>query len=83
MAKITLFQFETCPFCAKVRAKLDDMGLEYEKVNVPHERDDPQRMDLLEKSGVATVPVILIDDKYIGESADIIDYLEGTKKEKL
>jgi glutaredoxin 3 len=76
MTKITLFQFEECPFCAKVRAKLDDLGLEYEKVNVAHERSDPERKDLLEKTGVASVPVICIDDKYIGDSAAIIDYLE-------
>ena len=76
MATITLFQFEECPFCAKVRAKLDEMGLEYEKVNMPRDREDPQRKDLFEKSGVQTVPVIRIDDKYMGESDEIVKYLE-------
>jgi len=76
MASITLFQFEQCPFCAKVRAKLDEMGLEYEKVNVSYDREDPQRKELLEKSGVPTVPVINVDGKYIGESSEIIKYLE-------
>ena len=76
MAKITLYQFEQCPFCAKVRAKLEEMGLDYEKVNVPMDREDPQRKDLFEKSGVHTVPVIKIDDKYVGESEEIIKYLE-------
>lgn len=76
MTKITLFQFEHCPFCAKVRAKLDQMGLEYEKINVPYDREDPQRKELFEKSGVPTVPVLKIDGKYIGESGEIIKYLE-------
>ena len=73
---ITLYQFETCPFCEKVRNVLDAKSIEYEKVNVPADRDDPVRKELLEKSGVGTVPVIKIDDKYIGESGDIVAYIE-------
>ena len=73
---IKLYQFEACPFCAKVRAKLEELGVDYEKVNVAHDREDSQRKELLEKSGVATVPVIEIDGKFIGESDVIIEYLE-------
>jgi glutathione S-transferase len=80
MTEITLYQFETCPFCAKVRAKLDELELSYEKVNVASDRDDQQRKDLLEKSGVATVPVIKIGDKYIGDSDAIITHLESNFK---
>lgn len=75
--KITLYQFETCPFCAKVRVKLEELGLEYEKVNVSRDREDPQRKEIAEKSGVATVPVIDIDGKVIGESDAIIQKLES------
>lgn len=74
--KITLFQFEQCPFCEKVRQKLKELGIEYEKTNVPHTRDAEERKDLFEKSGVWTVPVLKIGDKYIGESGEIIKFLE-------
>jgi len=77
MVKIILFQFETCPFCAKVRTKLDKLGLEYVKVDMPYERDNSERKELFEKSGVWTVPVIKIDEKYIGDSGVIIKYLEN------
>ncbi|MFH1275480.1 MAG: glutathione S-transferase N-terminal domain-containing protein [Candidatus Woesearchaeota archaeon] len=76
MVKITLFQFEECPYCAKVRAKLAEKRLEYEKVNVNYSRDDPFRKELFEKSRVWTVPVLLVDDKYIGDSNKIIEYLD-------
>jgi len=81
MATLTLYQFATCPFCAKVRAKLEDLNLDYQKVNVAPSRDDEQRKFLFEKSGVATVPVLKVtqddgSEKYIGESGDIIAYLE-------
>jgi glutaredoxin 3 len=77
--KITLYQFEECPFCAKVRAKLDELGLEYSKVNVSRDRENTQRKELLEKSGVATVPVIDIDGEFTGDSGAIIEKLESTK----
>ena len=77
MTKITLYQFESCPYCAKVRAKLDEKELEYERVNVPRDREDPQRKEIAEKSGgVLTVPVINIDGKWMGESDKIVKYVE-------
>jgi len=76
MEKLTLYQFEECPFCLKVRVKLDELKIKYEKVNVSYSRDNPLRKKLLKKSGVTSVPVLRIEDKYIGESADIIEYLE-------
>lgn len=73
---ITLYQFETCPFCAKVRAKLEEKGIEYEKVNVERDREDAQRKEIAEKSGVSTVPVINIDGNWMGESDEIVKFLE-------
>ena len=78
MAKIILYQFEHCPFCAKVRVKLDELRLDYEKVNVSTNREDVLRKELLEKSGVATVPVLGMDGKFIGESDAIISYLDSS-----
>ncbi len=82
MPKITLYQFEECPFCAKVRLFLTEMKLPFTTVTVAPNRDDPQRKELAQKSGVPTVPVVSIDGKYIGDSQKIIDYfLKKTKKE--
>lgn len=74
--KISLFQFEDCPYCEKVRRKLKKKKIEFEKVEVPREREDVIRKELFKKSGVLTVPVIKIGEKYIGESQEIIDYLD-------
>ncbi len=77
--KITLYQFEECPYCAKVRAKLDELGFNYKKVNVARTREDPLRKMLAGKSGVLTVPVIEISGKFTGESEIIIRKLEELK----
>lgn len=55
---IILYQLENCPFCAKVREKLEEKGLAYKKVNVNKDREDPIRIDIAKNSGVLTVPVI-------------------------
>ena len=65
-----------CPYCQKVRDFLDENGIEYEKINVPNSRDDPIRQDLLDKSGVGTVPVMKVGEDYIGDSSAIIAYLQ-------
>ncbi len=74
--ELTLYQFDGCPFCAKVRGWLDEHGLAYEQVEVAHDRQDPLRKELAEQSGVPTVPVLKADDTYIGDSAAIIAFLE-------
>lgn len=80
MKQLTLYQFENCPYCAKVRTKLNLMRLEYQQINVPRDRENSLRKELFKKSGVPTVPVLKIinDDEeiYIGESDEIINYLK-------
>ena len=74
---MNLYQFEECPYCAKVRAKLEELNIDYEKVNVANDREDPQRQMLLEKTGIATVPVLEDDGEFIGDSGNIIEHLEN------
>lgn len=68
---IKLYQFETCPFCEKVRQKLADLGLKYEKIEV-----DPGNKPEPVTSTGGTVPVIDDDGMIMNESDDIVQYLE-------
>jgi len=77
--KITLYQFVDCPFCKMVRDKLEALGLKYNAIEVSRDREDPQRVELIEKSGVQTVPVIDIDGEWTGESDAIIEKLGNLK----
>ena len=76
MLQIILYELDGCPSCALVRQKLDERKLSYETVTVPRDRSDPLRQELFQKSGVPTVPVLQLGDLYIGESAEIIAYVE-------
>ena len=67
---LTLYQFESCPFCSKVRALLNYIDQPYEVVEV-----SPFGMKELDFTDHRKVPVLKDDDKIITESATIIDYV--------
>ena len=69
-----LYQFEYCPYCIRVRRVLDEKGLDYEKVDVPTDREE--RKELLEISGQYQVPVLVDGGRAIYDSRRIIEYLE-------
>ena len=79
MAQLELYELKGCPFCAKVRRKLDELGLEYESHIVP--ASHAERTEVQEVSGQTGVPV-LVDPEHgvegMPESADIVAYLEET-----
>ncbi|MFH5800318.1 glutathione S-transferase N-terminal domain-containing protein [Haladaptatus sp. CMAA 1911] len=79
MSKLELYELKGCPFCAKVRSKLDELGLEYESHYVP--RGHSERTEVKEISGQTGVPV-LVDKEHgiegMPESDDINEYLEKT-----
>jgi len=67
---ITLYQFQSCPFCSKVRALLNFIQQPYEIVEVT-----PFGMKELEFTDHKKVPVLKDDEKVIVESATIIEYI--------
>jgi glutathione S-transferase len=76
---IELFSLSGCPYCATVEAKLEELGLEYERHEVPRARVKRERVQ--EISGQQGVPV-LVDSEHgvsgMPESDDIVAYLEET-----
>ena len=75
---LELYQFEECPYCKMVRAKLTDLGISYLMHNVP--RDKNNRAKVIEVSGQPSVPV-LVDKStapatVLSDENEIIEYLE-------
>lgn len=67
---ITLYQFQSCPFCSKVRALLNFIKQPFEIVEV-----SPFGMKEIDFTDHKKVPVIKDGDKVIVESAKIIEYI--------
>ena len=79
MADITFYELPGCPYCRKVRSKLEELDLPFDTVEVPAAH--AERTEVKEVSGQTGVPVI--SDEATGvegmpESADIVEYLERT-----
>jgi glutaredoxin 3 len=71
-----LWQTEWCPASRRVRQRLTELDLDYLTHQVPVERTD--RMMLLERTGVDTIPVLVAPDgqAVVGEEA-IEEYLNA------
>ncbi|WP_436930070.1 glutathione S-transferase N-terminal domain-containing protein [Halosimplex halobium] len=78
MAHLELYELDGCPYCAKVKKKLDELDLDYESHMVP--RSHSERTEVEEVSGQTGVPVLVDPDNGVEgmpESDDIVEYLEA------
>ena len=80
-ANLSLYQYEACPFCVKVRRSLRRNNLNVELRDA--KKIELHRNELLEGGGRLKVPCLRIDDvdgevRWMYESSDIIHYLEQT-----
>ena len=77
---LALYQFNTCPFCIKVRQEMRRLSLNIELRDTQH--DAANREALLQGGGKPMVPCLRIRDeqgnsRWMYESGDIIEYLRG------
>jgi glutaredoxin len=79
-ANLTLYQYEACPFCVKVRRAMKRHGLTIETRDV--KRSAVAKEELLAGGGDLKVPCLRIGEgesgsRWMYESGEIIGYLEG------
>lgn len=74
MKDVTLYQFELCPYCHKVRAGLELKGIPYRKVEVNpmNKRELPK----LPEGAPRKVPVLEVDGELLWDSTVILGYLD-------
>ena len=69
---VTVYSFESCPFCSKLKRYLDARGVEYEVRDI--ELDEEAAKECEKISGDLTVPVTTIDG---------VNYVLGFDKKKI
>jgi glutaredoxin/uncharacterized protein (DUF302 family) len=69
-----LYQAEWCPFSHRLRAKLTELGIGYEIVNVSASAKN--RAELEEVAGTKAIPVLVDGERVITDSSEAISYLE-------
>jgi glutaredoxin len=75
---LALYQFNTCPFCIKVRQEMRCLSLPIEKRDAQH--NTANREELLQGSGATKVPCLKITDnngqtRWLQDSKAIVAYL--------
>ncbi|KAL8562399.1 hypothetical protein ACOMHN_066113 [Nucella lapillus] len=81
--KLTLFQFQTCPFCCKVRAVLDYYGYSYDVVEV-----NSVTKKQLKWSDYRKVPILMVDGAgesgfiQVNDSSVIVSVLESWRQDR-
>jgi|GEM_PF-892216 len=70
--ELTLFHFQRCPFCEKVRRALRFFNCGYES----REIDPGDRSEVLRVSGQESVPLVVDGDTTLAGSTRIIEYLD-------
>ena len=75
---LALYQFNTCPFCIKVRQEMRRLSLPIEKRDAQHHTTN--RNELLQGSGATKVPCLKITEadgqtRWLQDSGAIVAYL--------
>ncbi|MBS1122411.1 MAG: hypothetical protein H6Q90_4639 [Deltaproteobacteria bacterium] len=75
MDTVTLYQFELCPYCHKVKAAMEAKGIAFIKVEVnPMNKHE---LPALPEGAPRKVPVIQVGGETIFDSTTIVAYLES------
>jgi glutaredoxin 2 len=75
---LALYKYDSCPFCMRVMHHVRGLGLEVEMRDI--HRDPEARRQLMTYTGHTQVPMLLIDDVPMLESADINRWLSAYAK---
>ena len=71
---LRLYNIDGCGYCAMVREVLDQLEVEYEKIDVPWPYNG--RQEVFDVSGQYTVPVLVDGDVVLDDEFEIIDHLK-------
>ncbi len=64
MKQITIYSTTYCPYCDRAKALLSSKDITYKEVDLTE--DPKQKAELMERTGLKTVPQIFFNDELIG-----------------
>ena len=78
---IVMYSTKFCPYCVRTRRLLQSKGWDYQ--DIPVDRDQGLRAEMMQKSGRRTVPQIWIGDQHIGGCDELFSLETGNKLEAM
>lgn len=74
-SKIVIYSANNCPYCRKAKNYLDQNGFTYNEIDLTGNYD---KIDELKQStGHKTIPLIFVDDQFIGGYTDMIEKISS------
>ncbi|MFW5967056.1 MAG: glutaredoxin 3 [Persicimonas sp.] len=64
MADVTIYRTNYCPYCDMAERLFEGLGVDYEEIDVTD--DAEKRQELVERTGMRTVPQIFINGESVG-----------------
>lgn len=81
MADVKIYRTTYCPYCNMAKRLFEDLGVDYEEIDVTD--DDQKRQQLVEETGMRTVPQIFINGESVGGYSDVKELQDAGKLEQL
>lgn len=78
---LQLYNLDGCGYCVMVRNALEQLKLEYIKIDVPWQHS--LRKEVFAVSAQYTVPVLVDGDLVLDDENEIVDYLNKTYANKI
>jgi len=64
MANVIIYTTAVCPYCIQAKKLFDSKKVQYQEIRIDLQSE--LREEMINKSGIQSVPQIFIDDKHIG-----------------
>jgi len=61
--KVKVYSTPACPWCTRVKEYLQELGVDYEEIDVS--KDRAAAMEMVRQTGQMGVPVTFVGDKFI------------------
>jgi glutaredoxin 3 len=65
MAKVIIYTKSVCPYCSSAKELFKNLGVAFEEINLDG-KDELRAKLSMENNGYRTVPMIFINNKFIG-----------------
>ncbi len=80
-AKVVIYTKDPCPFCIRAINFLNARNIPFEEIDLTGNQPEMDRMK--EKTGWATMPIILINNELVGGYTDLVALENDNKLEPL
>lgn len=72
---IKIYSTQSCPYCVRAKNYFSQNGLSYEEIDLTGNFEEIDRMK--NKTGHRTVPMIFVNDQFIGGYSDMMEKIES------